>query len=416
MAEPCVIVVDAYSTGRYIASAWHHHFPLIHVASSAEMPAVFSSTLASELFARQLTYSGDLEQLLAQLSGFNIAYVVCGSEYGVELTDQLAQRLALPGNNATLAHCRRDKFAMHTQLIRHGIPCGRVYRATTPAVARRLYARSNLPVMVVKPLDSAGSEDVYICRDAHQVAEAAHRILGKTNLMQAQNHSVLLQEYLEGDEYVINTVSADGQHYVCDLWRSGKRRVDGERLIYDYETLLSPQHSLVGELMAYTRQVLDSLGITWGPAHSELILTAAGPRLLETAGRVSGLANPAALDRATGHNQISLSVDAYVRPQRWGTELGHHYQRHAHCYCVNLIAPASLTLDQHHLLRELKELRSYHSSHFRATAGQVRRTVDLNTSPGVVYLVHESEDQIMMDYHELRRLENRHYHAARISA
>ncbi|WP_155256601.1 hypothetical protein [Salinispora pacifica] len=43
-------------------------------------------------------------------------------------------------------------------------------------------------------------------------------ILDKTNLMLRVNEAVLVQEFLTGDEFVVNTVSRDGVHRFTDVW------------------------------------------------------------------------------------------------------------------------------------------------------------------------------------------------------
>ena len=40
------------------------------------------------------------------------------------------------------------------------------------------------------------------------------------------------QEYLRGDEYVVDTVSRDGEHKVVALWRYDKRAANGAPVVY----------------------------------------------------------------------------------------------------------------------------------------------------------------------------------------
>ena len=67
---------------------------------------------------------------------------------------------------------------------------------------------------VVKPVQSAGSDDVFLCNDSDEAKIAFQRILGKRNGVGLVNDSVLCQEFLEGKEYVVDQVSRDGVHKV----------------------------------------------------------------------------------------------------------------------------------------------------------------------------------------------------------
>jgi hypothetical protein len=51
-----------------------------------------------------------------------------------------------------------------------------------------------------------------------QVQETFHHLLGKVNGLGFYNKNILVQEYLEGPEYVIDIVSRDGEHKVMAIW------------------------------------------------------------------------------------------------------------------------------------------------------------------------------------------------------
>jgi hypothetical protein len=226
--------------------------------------------------------------------------------------------------------------------------------------------------------------------------------------MMRDNETVLLQHYLEGDEYVINTVSHASRHWVTDIWKSRKILAGEGRKIYDYEDLLAPDAEEAAALVAYVGTVLDAVGVVFGPAHTELILTAQGPRLLETGARISGLANPAALTQATGADQIALTIECHTDAVR----LVQHpllYRRRKHARCVNLIARREGRLSHQALQQCFDQLTSFESVRFRLADGaQVRPTVDLNTSPGALFLVHDDLQHIKRDYDAIRQWESRY--------
>ncbi len=69
--------------------------------------------------------------------------------------------------------------------------------------------------VVVKPVESAGSEGVKLC---HTHEEAAHHfdllMHSQRKVGNRDGSAVLCQEFLQGKEYVVDTVSRDGVHKV----------------------------------------------------------------------------------------------------------------------------------------------------------------------------------------------------------
>jgi biotin carboxylase len=124
---------------------------------------------------------------------------------------------------------------------------------------------------VVKPLQSAGSEDVYLCNSRAEAEAAFSRILGKVDGLGDRNESVLVQEFLVGKEYVVDQVSRDGVHKVVAVWEYDKRPANGSPFVYFGRRLLRSDLPHVRAMIAYGGRVLDALGIRHGPSHMEII-------------------------------------------------------------------------------------------------------------------------------------------------
>ncbi|WP_263144164.1 ATP-grasp domain-containing protein [Pseudomonas sp. RIT-PI-AD] len=410
MTNPCtepnaapLVLVDAFSTGALLAQALATRRPLLHVRSRDDMPAAFAASCPRHLFAAHYTLAdGGVQPLIARLAAHAPAAVLTGSEFGVELADRLAAGLGLLGNDPALSTARRDKALMAERVAAAGLPVAGQLRTESAAEALAWFAARQGARVVVKPLDSAGSDNVFICQDAAQVKAAVERILGATNLMMRANSAVLLQDYLEGDEYVINSVSHAGRHWISDVWKCRKTLSADGRKIYDYEDLQPADAAELPALLDYAEGVLDALGIAYGPAHTELILTAAGPRLLETGARLSGLANPDALQAATGNDQVALTCACYLDPPRLeATPRRYRVLRQARC--LNLIAHRGGAFPRAAVSARLESLESFQSARFRLAEGAAGvPTVDLNSSPGAVFLVHPDPTRIAADYRAYR--------------
>jgi hypothetical protein len=85
-------------------------------------------------------------------------------------------------------------------------------------------------------------------------------------------------------------------------------------LIDEYADSVSrtaPQFSTVSR---YVEKVLDALQIQNGPAHSEVMLTAYGPRLIETQARLAGGIDFAVVEECNGYSQVSVLADSLIAP------------------------------------------------------------------------------------------------------
>ncbi|RJO70695.1 ATP-grasp domain-containing protein [Nocardia panacis] len=405
--RPVLVLVDALSTGALLARHAAAEYRLVHVRSRQALPAVFAASLPSELFVADLVYPSRADDVVSLLAEYDPVAVIPASEFGIEAADEIAWKLGLRGNDPALSGIRRDKYLMLEAVAAAGLRTARQYTSSDVEAVLQWRRCAGLDRIVVKPLDSAGSDDVFICATDAEVRAAAASILGKTNLMLRTNAVALAQEYLVGEEYIVNSVSRDGEHWCTDVWISRKRTSADGRRIYDFEDLVSPRDPWLPELLEYVRGCLDALGVVNGPAHTELIRTALGPMLLETGARLSGLANPAALDRCTGVNQVDLTLDCYAGGGRALAARAAVYDRAEPARCVNLIARRELPFPRAELAAALARLPAFESARFRfAQAQPTRPTVDLNSSPGVVFLVHPDPEVIRSSYRALRQLEH----------
>ncbi|WP_329042910.1 ATP-grasp domain-containing protein [Streptomyces sp. NBC_00178] len=245
-------------------------------------------------------YSADpLEaERLITASGVDARAVVPCLEPAVHLTDVLAHRLGLPGNDHTLARARRDKSVMRAHAADAGvrIPEFRlVHSADDIAAAAR---EVGFPV-IVKPTMGAGSQGVCVYSTAADLEgrepPAAHDIYHEPV------RAWLVERYVRGREFAVNFFSADGEHRFVDMWEY--RRPDDS----DYDFPLwdivqaGPDHADRARVEEYTRSVLDAFGIRRGPSHTEVKCTPDGVYLIEVGARLSG--GPA-VDLWTAHGGL----------------------------------------------------------------------------------------------------------------
>ncbi|MFE7132320.1 ATP-grasp domain-containing protein [Streptomyces sp. NPDC057638] len=387
------VVVDAYTTGNLLPAAFAAHgVRLVHVQAA---PTVSTALPPPDLtrFTENIVHDG--ETTLARLRALGPAFVIAGQDSGVALADRLSEALGLPTNGTALSPARWDKYATGERLGACGLRRALQFRSGDPADLVR-WRKENAPEtdfpVVVKPLSSAGTDRVRLCHSDEEIEAAARAVLSGPDVYGKPNTEVLIQSYLAGTEYIVDTVSRDGAHLVCGVWRYHKRLVAG-RPVYDRDVLLDPAEEPVPALVAYIRRVLDAVGVRHGSAHAEVIVTPHGPALVEIGQRMNGNMHPGMHQRALGHDQAALTALAYLRPEEFrARHAGRVYTRHRPAMVCNAATERSGTvtgIDPAAVAR-IEALPGVHAVAVKlATGDRMRPTTDLLSSPLRVFLTHD---------------------------
>ena len=264
-------VVDPFSTGAIIASLLFDQGYKVVAIYSANLEQLGNLQNLVPL-GLKLTFDAvlgfsNVEEMLKSLKGLAapIVAILAGAETGVELADQLSERMGLITNGTALSEARRNKFVMGETIRSAGIRAVKQLRATTWGEID-VWIKEWNPVpfkVIVKPMDSAGSDDVTLCLSYHDVQNAFGNIMGKVNGLGLVNKAVLVQEYLEGQEYVVDMVSREGEHKVAAIWAYDRRPANGAHFVCFGQRMLTADDPLCPELVAYMKKVVTALGIRY---------------------------------------------------------------------------------------------------------------------------------------------------------
>ncbi|MEU2622618.1 ATP-grasp domain-containing protein [Streptomyces sp. NPDC007157] len=220
---------------------------------------------------------------------FGFSGVATITEPGVEPVGLICDTLGLRGNGHRCARLLRDKAEMREHLAgRPGAVAAAV--AEDRAALEGFGARHGHP-FIVKPVDAAASFGVRLVETPDAVEDAWQAITalrGSTEHPFAAYFPVgrfLMEEYLDGPEYSVESLSFDGRHILLAV--TEKSTVAG---------FVEAGHALPARLPAADEQAvrdcvtafLDAVELRHGPAHTEVKLTSRGPRVIESHGRPGG--------------------------------------------------------------------------------------------------------------------------------
>ncbi|WP_397601757.1 ATP-grasp domain-containing protein [Silvanigrella sp.] len=266
-----ICIVDAYSTGKKLAHEFHKFgIKCIHVKSSL---ANANDPKRNE-FLEEILFDGDFKKLKIDLNKYNPSHIIAGSEMGVELADKLVDIFKLTNAcNPKTTLLRRNKYFMHERLKELSLPCVKQFKSNNENDILKWAENLNSWPIVIKPLNSAASDGVTICENLIEISKAFHRIYKQENKLGIKNEEVLAQEFLDGTQYFVNTVSWKGNHYISDIWKQNRRRLHGRGFLFESMLLCPSTGNIENKLTKYTKEVLNALNLTHGAAHNEIMLT-----------------------------------------------------------------------------------------------------------------------------------------------
>ena len=239
-----------------------------------------------------------IETLNAQ--GLRPVAVFSNSDHLQTATAMVAETFECPGKDWRLCYAAKNKAAMRERMQRLGLP-GPWFQVLT--------SNSPLPVdapwpVVAKPREGVASLDVRLCHNADELGTYCEQFW-----QQQPDRALLLEAYMEGPLFTLETLG-DGRNL---------QAIGG----FDV-TLSAPPHFVElaarwnGQLSCAQRSAalaqVAAFGVNFGVCHSEFILTAEGPVLVEINYRSIGDGREFLLDR--------------LLPQGWfdrivGVHLGH---------------------------------------------------------------------------------------------
>ena len=257
--------------------------------------------------------AADLTELVSRLGReYDVREVCAGDEAAVAIAEQANRRVrGLEANDPDTASVRVSKVLMHQALRRDGLPVPEqaviVPGQISATELEGLTAQWQYP-LILKPEVCAGSVCTYRIDAPPGLGPAVDRAVAEraTHDLSEVSAQFVLQEFIEGPEYLVNAYSVDGRHFVTGVYHYTKFTN------FDVPVYQSVNFAGVGEaqkeIVEYVRTVLDHLGVRRGLTNTDLILSPAGPRLLEINARIVGFAGSLSrLERRLfGRNQADL--------------------------------------------------------------------------------------------------------------
>ena len=193
----------------------------------------------------------------------------------------VAEKLGLICNGIHCTELSTNKHAMRECFMRNGIPSPQSYLADKKnwtAIQQMKFP------LIVKPVDRSGSRGIYKVWSRQEMNDAIEK---------ARTFSfakdVLVEEFVEGNEYSVEYVSVRGNHYFLGIT---KKYTTGSPNFIEtghIQPAFDISSVMTEKVRKVTCQVLDALEIKNGASHTELKINKSGEiKVIECGSRMGG--------------------------------------------------------------------------------------------------------------------------------
>jgi biotin carboxylase len=219
-----IIIIGAYSSGVFIAPYFSDRdIKVIHITTMElwEMHFLRETYTGNGISENIITESdvAAIEMAILLSKKDSIAAIIPGCNAAVILAETIAEALKIKSNRGESKYARSYKFLMEDALEKLGLPAPTQILADNVSDIIDWKKLLNVQRIVLKPDFSSGSDGVYFCETEEEIKDAFLKLYKKENHYNTKNHVVVAQEYIAGEEYILNTISSYGKHSIFDIWR-----------------------------------------------------------------------------------------------------------------------------------------------------------------------------------------------------
>ncbi|MFI5617743.1 acetyl-CoA carboxylase biotin carboxylase subunit family protein [Streptomyces sp. NPDC051567] len=211
--------------------------------------------------------------------------------------------LGIATHRARTVRLVQDKHAMRERLREAGVEDTTAARAFGEADLLAFGESAGYP-FIVKPTAGTASFGVTLVHSPQEASAAYLAAAG--DFPGIARLGVLAEEYHTGPQYSVEAFSEAAEHVVVAITR---KYSDPRDMVELGHVVPAPLDAGAQEAVgAHVARVLDALGVEFGPTHTEIVLTAEGPRVIETHLRVGGDEIFNLVKDATGVDMIELQT------------------------------------------------------------------------------------------------------------
>lgn len=236
------------------------------------------ATCRDEVDAFEIVGGQDYEGTCAVVEKFGIdAIVTAATDKPLVMMARIAEKYGFPFYSVETAQWSTDKFQMKQRFVDGGVPCAKGCLVKSVSEVEHF----ELPV-IIKPRDNSGSRGVKLCRNKEELEGSMSEAFEVSKL-----DTVLVEEFIEGLEYSIESLHHDGKSEVIQF--TEKKTTE---FPYNVELGHVQPANISEENQQKIREIVSKIGKALRfencPSHTELKINDRGIFVIETSPRLGG--------------------------------------------------------------------------------------------------------------------------------
>lgn len=228
----------------------------------------------------------DTEKVLSVAKKHRInGIITVASDMPMRTVATVCEEMGLVGISKETAFNATNKGAMRKSLAAGGVPIPEFVEVGTKEAYMKAIETISSPKIIVKPVDNAGSRGVSLLENRGNMEEI-HKAYdyAKEN---SRNGNVMVEEYMEGPEVSVETLSVEG---VCHVIQITDKLTTGAPHFVEMghnEPSMLPAE-IKKQIEEITKAANKAIGIEFGPSHTEVKITPSGLKIVELGARLGG--------------------------------------------------------------------------------------------------------------------------------
>ena len=310
--------------------------------------------------AFEVVAGDDFKMTLAVAQKYNISGVItAATDKPLVMMARVAEKLHLPFFSVETALNSTDKLLMKKKFIEAGLPCAKGYVINN---ARELAELNVTYPVIVKPRDNSGSRGVIYCENQTSAAVALEEALRYT-----KKGNVLIEEFIEGQEYSIEGIHYNGKHHVIQF--TEKTTTDfpyNVEIAHIQPADISPKQQ--NKIKKLITQIGQTMGFNNCASHTELKINSRGMYIIETSPRLGGdFISSMLVPLSTGFNMEDNLIDISSKSNELSNELQICFHKFSGVVFFQLPYGYIKSIGQ---IEEIKKIEGFHTYNFELVEGQ----------------------------------------------
>lgn len=196
----------------------------------------------------------------------------------------VAKELGLVGISDETALKATNKAVMRQALKDHNVPIPKFFKVSNKDAYDQAVRQFD-SAFIVKPADNSGSRGIFKIEELSDVQTITQAY--EYSRQFSRSGDVVVEEFMSGPEVSVETLTVNGQ---CHVIQITDKLTTGAPHFVEMGHSQPTKHS--EETAQRIRDVAvaanKAIGITNGPSHTEIIITAEGPKIVELGARLGG--------------------------------------------------------------------------------------------------------------------------------